>query len=74
MLTVHFTLMYGQAFRPLLLGLFMTLSVLLDGSHRTVNELGHIPGYNILFFLPRQFVLRVFVYDIGQQAAYFLYL
>lgn len=28
--TLHFTLMYGQAFRPLLLGLFMCLSVLLD--------------------------------------------
>lgn len=74
MLTVHFTLMYGQAFRPLSLGLFTSLSVLLDWSYRAVNELGHIPGYSILFLLSRQFVLPVFVYDIGQPAACFLYL
>lgn len=59
--TLHFTLMYGQAFRPLLLGLFMCLSVLLDLSHRAVNELVHIPGYSILFLLSRQFAFPVFV-------------
>ena len=59
--TLHFTLMYGQAFRPLSLGLFMGLSVLLDWSHRAVNELVHIPEYSILFLLSRQFVLPVFV-------------
>lgn len=59
--TLHFTLMYGQAFRPLSLGLFMGLSVLLDWSHRAVNELVHIPEYSILFLLSRQFALPVFV-------------